>query len=151
MKMIKKGLWLALCLSLFSVPLQPHAQETTAEELLTEAKKAVGAISVKDLKRLLDAKEKVVILDVRDMKEYKDGRIPGAVNISRASTMAPRLLEHHLQKIVPDKSANIIVYCMFAIRSPLTAKAMKDLGYTDVKYMDGGMKAWKEAGYPLEK
>lgn len=127
------------------------AAEKTAEQMLEEAKKVVKTMSIQDVKKALDAKEKVVILDVRDMKDFMGEHIEGAVNMSRASGVSGRLLEHHMQKITTDKDATIIVYCMFDTRAPLAVKTLNETGYKNAVYMKGGLKAWKEAGYPMGK
>ena len=71
--------------------------------------------------------------------------------MSRAVGLSPRILEHHMKKIAPDKSARVVVYCEFDIRSPLAVKAMNEIGYSNAVYMKGGSEAWKKAGYPLQK
>ncbi|MFC1827169.1 rhodanese-like domain-containing protein [Thermodesulfobacteriota bacterium] len=49
----------------------------------------------------------------------------------------------------PDKNANIVVYCRSDARSALATAVMKEMGYTNVKNMQGAFKAWGEAGYPI--
>ena len=94
---------------------------------------------------MIDAKENVILLDVRDKQEFDEGRIPGAINISRG------MLEFKVAMIIPDRNARIIVYCSLDLRGPLATKTMNDLGYKNAINMAGGLKAWKEAGYPLAK
>jgi rhodanese-related sulfurtransferase len=71
--------------------------------------------------------------------------IPGAINISRGQ------LEFKVQMILPDRNAKIIVYCGLDLRSPLATKTLNDLGYKNAFNMTGGLKAWREAGFPLVK
>jgi rhodanese-related sulfurtransferase len=85
------------------------------------------------------------------MKEYIVDHIHGAQNMSRAVGLSPRILEHHMQKIVPNKASRIVVYCEFDTKAPLATKALNEIGYSNAVYMKGGLKAWKDAGYPLEK
>ncbi len=125
--------------------------EKTMEQLLDEAKAAVKNVSVQEVKGIIDRKDKAVLLDIREMKEYIVDHLHGAENMSRAVGLSPRILEHHLQKIVPDKTTRVIVYCEFDTKAPLAAKAMNEIGYSNAMYMKGGLKAWKDAGYPLEK
>jgi rhodanese-related sulfurtransferase len=103
------------------------------------------------VKGIVDRKEQTVLLDIRDMKQFRVDHIQGAQNMSRAVGLSPRILEHHLKKIVPDKSAKIVVYCEFETRSPLAVKEMNGIGYANAVYMKGGIEAWKKAGYPLAK
>ena len=127
------------------------AAEKTTEQLLNEAKALVKNFSVHEVKKMIDGKQETVILDIRDMKGFVVEHLQGAQNMSRAVNLSPRLLEHHMRKTVPDKNARIIVYCEFDTRAPLAVKAMNEIGYTNAVYMLGGLKAWKETGYPLEK
>jgi rhodanese-related sulfurtransferase len=127
------------------------AAEKTTDQLLEEARAAVKSVSVEDVKGIVERKEQAVLLDIRDMKQYRIDHIQGAQNMSRAVGLSPRILEHHLKKIAPDKSAKIVVYCEFNTRSPLAVKEMNQIGYANAAYMKGGMEAWKKAGYPLEK
>jgi rhodanese-related sulfurtransferase len=53
--------------------------------------------------------------------------------------------------ILPDRNAKIIVYCGLDLRSPLATKTLNDLGYRNAVNMTGGLKAWREAGFPLAK
>jgi rhodanese-related sulfurtransferase len=122
-----------------------YAVDKTPDELVKEAKAAINEISVTEVKKIVDNKEKIIILDVRDREEYETGHIPGAINISRGS------LDFKVRLIIPDKNSTIIVYCGLDLRSPLATKSMNDLGYKKAVNMIGGLKAWKEAGYPILK
>lgn len=123
----------------------------TADDLLNEAKALVKSVSINEVKTMVETKEKVVLLDVRDLKDYQMGHIAGALSMPRAISLSGRLLEYHLGKLIPDKTARVIVYCEFDTRSPLTVKTMNEIEYKNAVYMKGGTKAWKEAGYPMEK
>jgi len=127
------------------------AAEKTTDQLLEEARAAVKSVSIQDVKGMVDGKDKVLLLDIRDMKEYIVDHIHGAENMSRAVGLSPRILEHHMQKIAPDKTAKIVVYCEFETKAPLATKSLNEIGYSNAVYMKGGLKAWKDAGYPLEK
>ena len=125
--------------------MQVEAADKTPEQLVTEARAAIKEVSVGDVKKMLDAKENIVLLDVRDRNEFEGERIPGAINISRG------MLEFKAAMIIPDKNAKIIVYCGLDLRGPLATRTLNDLGYKNAVNMIGGQKAWKEAGYPLIK
>jgi rhodanese-related sulfurtransferase len=122
-----------------------EANDKTPEQMVQEAKAHISEVSIADVKGMIDAKENVVILDVRDKQEFEEGRIPGAINISRG------MLEFKVAMIIPDKNAKIIVYCGLDLRGPLATKTMNDLGYKNASNMIGGLKAWKEAAYPIVK
>ena len=120
-----------------------NAVDKTPEQVVREAKAAIHEVSIDEVKKKIDNKEDIILLDVRDREEYETGHIPGAINISRGT------LDFKVHLIVPDKDKKIIVYCGLDLRSPLATKSMNDLGYKKALNMIGGLKAWKEAGYPL--
>jgi len=122
-----------------------HAVDKTPEQVVSEAKASVGEVSIDEVKKMIDNREDIILLDVRDREEYETGHIPGAINISRGS------LDFKVHLIIPDKNAKIVVYCGLDLRSPLATKSMNDLGYKKAVNMIGGLKAWKEAGYPVLK
>jgi len=122
-----------------------HAVDKTLEQIIREAKAAINEVSIDEVKKMTDGKEDIILLDVRDKEEYETGHIPGAINISRGT------LELKAHVIIPDKTKKIIVYCGLDLRSPLATKSLNDLGYKKAINMIGGLKAWKEAGYPVLK
>ena len=149
---MRRMVWISsvIAVCLFAGGLAGAAEKTT-EQMLEEARKVVKSMSIQEVKKALDSKEQVVILDTQDMKDFVGGHIEGAVNMSRAASVSGRLLEHHMQKVTTDKDAKIIVYCMFDTRAPLAVKTLNETGYKNAVYMQGGLKAWKAAGYPMGK
>lgn len=127
------------------------AGEKTMDQLLEEARAAVKSLSISEVRAIAEGNEKAVLLDIRDMKEFIMDHIKGAENMSRAVGLSPRILKHYMRKKVSDKLSKIIVYCEFDTKAPLAVKSMNEIGYANAVYMKGGLKAWKEAGYPLEK
>lgn len=125
--------------------MQVEAADKTPEQLVAEARAAIKEVSAGDVKKMLDAKENIILLDVRDKNEFEGERIPGAINISRG------MLEFKAAMIIPDKNARIVVYCGLDLRGPLATRTLNDLGYKNAVNMIGGQKVWKEAGYPLVK
>ncbi|HMK59954.1 MAG TPA: rhodanese-like domain-containing protein [Dissulfurispiraceae bacterium] len=121
-----------------------NAADKTPAEIVREARSAIKEVSIVEVKRIVDAKEPVILVDVRDREEFETGYIPGAMNISRGT------LEFKIGLLIPDKNANIIVYCGLDLRSAPATRTLNDLGYRNAVNMSGGLKAWKEAGYPLQ-
>jgi rhodanese-related sulfurtransferase len=119
------------------------AEDMTAKDMVDEAKKNITMISVEEAKALLD-KGGVAFLDCREPKEYKSGHIPGAMNIPRG------LLEFQIDKKIPDKNAQIVMYCKSGGRASLACCSIQKMGYKNVKNIDGGWKAWVKAGFPVE-
>ena len=121
------------------------AADKTSDQLVKEAKAAIKEATPAEVKQMIDANEKIILLDVRDKEEFETGCIPGAINISRG------MLEFKVNMAIPDKNARIIVYCGIDLRGPLATKTLNELGYRNAVNISGGLKAWKEAGYPVTK
>ena len=117
----------------------------TSDQLVKEAKASIREVSVDDVKKMIDNKEKIIILDVRDKEEFETGYIPGAINLSRG------MLEFKISIMIPDKNARIIVYCGIDLRGPLATRTLNEFGYKNAVNINGGLKAWKAAGYPIAK
>ncbi len=83
-------------------------------------------------------------MGVREPAEYEEAHIPGARLIPRG------LLEHEAEDQLPDKDARILVHCASGGRGALATKSLKEMGYTNVANMDGGINAWRERGYETE-
>ncbi len=82
-----------------------QAADKTPAQLIKDATAAIKEVSIHDVKKMIDAKEKVIILDIRDPAEYEEkGHIPGAIHMSRG------LVDLHVNEIIPDKNATIVVY-----------------------------------------
>jgi len=91
-----------------------------------------------------------VLVDVREADELEaTGRIPGSVHIPRGMLefRADPTSPYHQEPL--DPSARVILHCASGGRSALAAAALKDMGYDRIAHLDGGMKAWKEAGKPV--
>jgi len=145
MKMRNTILIVALMLGIALVFNAPAAlaKDMTAKDLVEKAKKNITMISLEDAKALFD-KGGVVFLDCREPNEYKLGHIPGAINIPRG------LLEFQVEGKISDKNANIVMYCKSGGRGCLACESIGDMGYKNVKNMEGGWMAWEKAGYPVE-
>ncbi len=94
-------------------------------------------ISVAMLPKLQKQYKNLVILDVRTSKEYKDGKIPKAINIDVMSSSFSR----DIKKLDPNKP--YLVYCRSGMRSARAANAMGKAGFTNVYNLKGGYMAWK--------
>ena len=58
--------------------------------------------------------------------------------------------ERDIEQAIPDTTAEIVLYCGGGYRSALAADSLQKMGYTNVISMDGGVRAWREAGYSIE-
>ena len=141
----KAGIWIIALFFMACASVNVGVADKTSDTLVKEAKASIKEVSVDEVKKMMDEKEKIIILDVRDRDEFETGYIPDAVNISRG------MLEFKVHLVTPDKSAKIIVYCGIDLRGPLATKTLNDLGYKNAVNIIGGLKAWKAAGYPIAK
>lgn len=122
----------------------------SATDLVKEAKATVQNLSPQQVQEEL-AKGNATLIDIRESEELaQNGKISG-------STHAPRgMLEFYADESLPyhksefDKNKRIILHCASGGRSALAAATLKQMGYENVAHLDGGFKAWKEAGLPAE-
>jgi rhodanese-related sulfurtransferase len=112
--------------------------------LVNDAKKRVRECSIADVKARLERGERFHFVDVREDREFALDRARGARHIGRG------VLERDVETLIPDHDAPIVLYCGGGFRSALSADNLQKMGYTNVTSMDGGMRAWREAGYPVE-
>jgi molybdopterin/thiamine biosynthesis adenylyltransferase/rhodanese-related sulfurtransferase len=116
----------------------------TYADLIANVRKRTKQLSLEELKRRIDAREKMILVDVREKDEWRGGYIPGAVSIPRG------FLELQAEQKLPDKNAHIVAYCAGGTRSALAAATLSDLGYTNVETANPGFVRWKDLGYPVE-
>ena len=90
-------------------------------------------------------RENAVLLDIREPKEYEGGKLPNAIHIP-LSQLASRGQE--LGKLT---SRPVVVYCDRGARARMAGSALEKLGFTAIYQLSGGVRAWKEAGLPLDK
>ena len=117
---------------------------TTYTDLLSDIRKRTKPVSLEELKRRLDNREKITLVDVREKDEWRGGYIPGAVSLPRG------FLELQAEQKLPDKNARITVYCAAGTRSALAAATLQELGYTNVETASPGFVRWKDLGFPVE-
>ena len=113
--------------------------------LVADAKTRVKECTIEDVKARLDRGEPFQLVDVREDSEFGVDHARGARHIGRG------VLERDVETLIPDKDAPIVLYCGGGFRSALAADNLQKMGYTNVISMDGGIRAWREAGYPVEK
>jgi len=134
---------IAMALALILAAPAAVAKDMTSKDFVADAKKEICEVSISDAKALLD-KGEYIFLDCRTDKEFKMGHVPGSMNIPRG------LLEFKVDKKIPDKNANILMYCKSGGRGCLATCTLCRMGYKNVKNMAGGWLAWEKAGYPIE-
>ncbi|HWQ38448.1 MAG TPA: MBL fold metallo-hydrolase [Burkholderiales bacterium] len=116
----------------------------TIAQLLAEAAAAVPFMSLAELKARIEAgSDDLIVLDVRERDAYESGHIPGSRLLPRGQ------LELRVNQDLPDPTRRILTYCDFGKISTLAAATLRAMGFQHAVALDGGMKAWREAGYPV--
>jgi rhodanese-related sulfurtransferase len=114
-------------------------------KIVADAKKRVKETTVDKIKARLDRGEKFALVDVREESEYARDHLPGAIHLGKG------VIERDVEQRIPDASAEVVLYCGGGFRSALAADNLQKMGYTNVISMDGGIRDWRERGYPLTK
>lgn len=116
----------------------------TVAQLLADAAATVPFMSLAELKaRIENAQDDLIVLDVRERDAYENGHVPGARPLPRGQ------LELRVNKDLPDPTRRILTYCEFGYISTLAAATLRQMGFQSAVALDGGMKAWREAGNPV--
>jgi rhodanese-related sulfurtransferase len=112
-------------------------------QLVHEAKKHIKEEDIPAVKKRLDSAEKPILVDVREDSEWARGHVPGAIHLGRG------VIERDIERTIPDKTSQVVLYCGGGFRSALAADNLRKMGYTNVISMDGGWRGWTEAGLPI--
>src|SRR5947207_4328071 len=112
-------------------------------ELLQQARAEIAELDAERARELIDNGEPVVV-DVREQDEWDEGHIPGAVHIPRGH------LESRIERVAPDPSRRVLLYCSAGNRSAFAAKTLEEMGFEDVASLAGGFTDWKRNGFPVE-
>jgi rhodanese-related sulfurtransferase len=151
---IKYLLLLLVSLSLFvsSCSCPCEKKVSGADEIVSQLLDGLEVINSEVLKTKMDSLEAFYLVDVREMDEYAYGYIPGAINIPGGVLIFKMENEAFWDNEMiypPEKTDEIIVYCKKGKRSVIAADYLNRLGYENVKFLEGGWKAW-EMAYPLD-
>jgi len=113
--------------------------------LVHDAKQNVKECTIDDVWKRQQRGDRFVLVDVREDIEWAKGHAEGALHLGRG------VLERDIEKTVPDRDAEIVLYCGGGFRSVLAAESLAKLGYRKVTSMSGGFRGWVEAGMPVTK
>lgn len=113
-------------------------------KLVDAARARVKECSIAEAKARLERGEVAHFFDVREDHEFVKDHAKGARHVGKG------IIERDIETLVTDKHAAILLYCGGGYRSALAADVLTQMGYTNVTSMDGGIRAWREAGYPIE-
>ena len=114
-------------------------------KIVNDAKSRVRECNIEQMQARRAAGESFVLVDVREESEYARGHIPGAIHLGKG------VIERDIEERYPDPSTPLVLYCGGGFRSALAADNIQKMGYTNVISMDGGWRAWTDAGLPTEK
>lgn len=114
-------------------------------KLVEEAKQHVKECSIAAVKARLDRGEQFHLIDVREDHEFAKDRAKDARHLGKG------IIERDIESQIPNKQDDIVLYCGGGYRSALSAHALQQMGYVNVWSIEGGIKAWRDAGYPLEQ
>ena len=114
-------------------------------KIVEDAKQRVRETNVDAVKSRLEQGDKFLLVDVREDREFDADHLPGAVHLGQGD------IERDIEAKYPDLGTELVLYCGGGFRSALAADNLQKMGYTNVISMDGGIRDWREKGYPLEK
>jgi rhodanese-related sulfurtransferase len=112
--------------------------------LVNDAKSRVQEIDIEGYKKMLASGQPHVLVDTREESEWAAGHVAGAVHMSKG------IIERDIETKAPDKDATLVLYCGGGYRSALVADNLQKMGYTHAISLDGGWRALKASGLPLE-
>jgi rhodanese-related sulfurtransferase len=113
-------------------------------KLVDEARRRIRETTPEEVHRRQQAGARFHLIDVREDREWQQGHAAGAVHLGKG------IIERDIEKTVPDRDAEIVLYCGGGYRSALAADALRQMGYRNVASMDGGWRRWRALGYPVE-
>jgi glyoxylase-like metal-dependent hydrolase (beta-lactamase superfamily II)/rhodanese-related sulfurtransferase len=117
----------------------------TVAQMLSEATAIVPFMSLGELKtRIESGHNDLTVLDVRERDAYEEGHIRGAQLLPRGQ------LELRVNQELTDPTRRILVYCEFGRVSTLATATLRQMGFQCAVALDGGLKAWRDAGYAVK-
>ncbi|MFM7152004.1 MAG: rhodanese-like domain-containing protein [Gemmataceae bacterium] len=112
-------------------------------KLVNDARSHVRETNVDTVKSRIDRGENLIIIDVCEESEFARDHIPGSIHMGKG------IIERDIEQKYPDVDQEIILYCGGGFRSALAAENLKKMGYHNIVSMDGGIRDWRNRGYPL--
>lgn len=112
--------------------------------LAEEARRRVRHVTAHQVHARLARGETFHLVDVREESEWAAGRLPQAMHLGKG------IIERDIETRVPDASTELVLYCGGGYRSALAADSLQRMGYQNVWSLDGGFRAWREAGFSVD-
>lgn len=124
--------------------------QRSVKSMVEEASARVTTLPVERVAELVDD-EAYLVVDIRDPREReREGALPGSFSAPRGMLEFWVDPESPYYKSQLDDGRTLVLYCGGAWRSALAAATLQDMGRDDVAHMEGGFKAWRAAGLPIE-
>ena len=120
-----------------------HSEQFVA--LVDDALTRVDEISTDRVSQMLSDDDDFILFDVREQDEWEKAHIDGAQYLGKG------VIERDIEKNVGDQDKEMVLYCGGGYRSALAADNLQKMGYQNVKSLEGGFRAWKNANLPIEK
>ena len=124
-------------------------------EIVNDSRKDLDIIDSHTLNNMIESGEDMVVLDVNDKEDVEQrGMVKGAVNISlgtlyyKADADVP---DDFKDERIQDRNKKVVVTCGLGLCAAIGGKLLKDMGFKDVKLLEGGVTKYQEDGYKLEK
>jgi rhodanese-related sulfurtransferase len=112
-------------------------------KLVQDVKSRIHELTVDELKSKIDRGDRFHLVDVREESEWAKDHLPNAIHLGKG------IIERDVEQRLPDTAGDIVLYCGGGFRSALAADNLQKMGYTRVFSMDGGIRGWRDKGYPL--
>lgn len=113
--------------------------------MVNDAKTRVREVSVEELRARKASNAKFHLVDVREESEWSAGHAAGALHLGKG------VIERDIEKTIPGKTDEIVLYCGGGFRSALAGDALKKMGYRNVLSLAGGWRDYTAAGLPVER
>ena len=114
-------------------------------KIVDDARSSIQQTNVDEVRQRMDDGEKFVLVDVREESEFAKDHLPGAIHLGKG------VIERDVEARVSDLKTPMVLYCGGGFRSALAADNLQKMGYTKVLSMDGGIRVWREKGFPLTR
>jgi rhodanese-related sulfurtransferase len=112
--------------------------------IVNDAKTRIREIDIEAFRRMREARDAFVLVDVREESEWAAGHAAGAVHLGKG------VIERDIEARIPDRETKLVLYCGGGFRSALAADNLRKMGYKNPISLDGGWRAYKESGLPVE-
>jgi len=140
-----------MCVMLLSClwALPALSQIKQGQDYIDQISQQIDNIDTSQLQEIIANEKNLVLIDVRTEEEIAFSQ--GTIDAPRTFNIPRGWIEFRVPERIFDTDVPIVVFCNLNLRSPLAAKQLMDMGYTDVKNYADGFITWRDQGMPVEK